>query len=255
MEYLDGYAYRCHFLPWKEYVKENYDLRKKAKKEHDDFNIMFRKLLNNAGAYGKLLENGHEFSLENYITDEGIPDSIEHSKKDASINATYTYIPVGSCVPARSRVDLIETALLIGWRNIVYFDTDSIFAIKNKETLNALGKLNFNDELGGWGRENDILMAQFSAPKRYKMLEIEASGDNFLMIKTTAHLAGINFGKMNEAPSYEDLDIVSAKYEIQGIRRCRGGTLIIMKDKEIGVLSKYEAVYQKNMIESSHGNL
>jgi len=246
IEYIEGYAYKSRFLPWREYCHENYKLRKIAKANHDDFNIMFKKLLNNAGAYGKLVEHGHETVFENYIDKDGCPDSYERPKEKASFNASYTYLPAGTCVPARSRVDLIETALKLGWENCVYFDTDSIFAIKNEESLNALKTINQKDELGGWGRENDILMAQFTAPKRYKLLEITGRGDNFIMLKTEAHLAGINFGKHEEPPSFEDLDIVSNNFQIQGIKRCKGGTLIIYKDKEIGVQKKYEGIYEKN---------
>lgn len=243
--YIDGYAYRSKFLPWRQYYNDNYQKRKLAKKNHDAFNIMYYKLLNNS-SYGKLLEHGHETILENFVNDNGIIDSKELPSSRANINASYTFLPVGSCIPAFSRVCLIETALKFGWKNIVYFDTDSIFAIKNEETLAALKSVNMKDELGGWGLENEIAKGQFSAPKRYKIEEIQEDGSQELVV----HMAGINFKNM-EMPSYEDIDIVKGDYDIQGIMRVKGGTIIVMKHKTIGVQKKYEGIYKQNVLSNN----
>ncbi len=245
-EIIDGYAYRCRFLPWREFYDENYQARKIAKKEKDDFGSYVYKLYNNS-SYGKLIEHGHEIVFENCVDDNGVIDSIEHKKENADINATYTYIPVGSCIAARSRVDLIDTAFKFGWENVVYFDTDSIFAIKNEKTIATIETLNMKDELGGWGRENDILVSQFTAPKRYKLVEIEARGDNFLILKDVAHLAGVNFGRMDSTPAFEDLNIVDGEFTIQGVKRCKGGSLIIEKEKQLGVQKKYKEIYKENL--------
>lgn len=251
IKYIDGYAYHSHFLPWRNYIKENYEKRLKAKKEGDAYNVMRYKLLNNS-AYGKLIEHGHATTFQNIIAEDGIEDSIEVAlkKQDAlkSINATYTYIPVGACIPAYSRCQLILTALAISpdGTKIVYFDTDSIFYIKDDETEARVNQLDTSDRLGAWGREPDIVRGQFTAPKRYKIEERMSDGS----IVPTYHLAGINFNKMSEKPIYESLDIISNRFQVQQVKRVRGGSIIIFKEKEIGVQPKYEEIYKKNVYNS-----
>lgn len=239
-EIIDGYAYRCKRLPWRKFYEENYKERLKAKKEGNGYEVARRKLLNNA-SYGKLEEHGHDIILQNVLTPDEVIDSVAIAKADASINAAYTYIPVGSCIAAYSRVKLISTALLFGWKNIVYFDTDSIFAIKNEETMKALSHINMKDHLGGWGLEKEISRGQFTAPKRYKIEELQDDGSSRLV----AHVAGVNFH--DETPTYEDLDLIDAYYDVQCIRRCKGGTLIIMNKKHLSVQKKYSLIYQNNV--------
>ena len=240
IEYIDGYAYRIRFLPWRQFFIDNYALRKQAKANKDLFNIDQYKRLNNAGGYGKLVEKGHETDYENIIDEDGLIDSAIHEKTNPKKCATYTYVPAGSCVPAYSRVCLIETALKMGYQNIVYFDTDSIFAIDCPQVRAVLKSLDMEDHLGGWGREPDIDRGQFTAPKRYKIEEEQEDGTTKLVV----HAAGING---LDAPSYEDLDLVNGLYEIQGKRRCKGGTLIIFKPKQMKVQSKYANIYKANV--------
>lgn len=135
VEYIDGYAYKTKALPWRKFYSSNYMERLKAKKIKDDFNTLYYKLLNNS-SYGKLLEKPHNIVFENIIDRFGIINSnvIEKKEEDLDIGAKYTYLPVGSCIPAYSRVCLIELALKFGWEKIVYFDTDSIFVIYDEDT-------------------------------------------------------------------------------------------------------------------------
>ena len=242
IEYLDGYCYHIRHLPWRGFFVDCYAKRKQAKKIGDAFNVQQMKRLINAGGYGKLVEKRHEIDYENIVDDEGLIDSVIHDKaKDKiKLRATYEALQVGSMVPAYSRVCLIEHALTLGYENIVYFDTDSIFAIDSPEVEQRI-KDNFDltDHLGGWSREKDIERGQFTAPKRYKIEEVQDDGSTELVV----HAAGIN---NLEAPSYEDLDLVNGKYDIQGKLRCKGGTLIIFKPKEMKVQSKYKAIYEAN---------
>lgn len=239
VEYIDGYYYAFRRLPWRDYYLSNYKARQHAKEIKDNFNIMFYKLLNNA-SYGKLLERPHNTHYENLIID-GLTDSVEVANKKVELNAKYTYLPVGSAIPARTRVYLIETALFIGWEKIVYFDTDSIFYITDAETEDRLAKSGLiGDDLGQFGYEPFISRAQFTAPKRYKIEEIKEDG----AIKPVYHCAGINFG--DDKPSYDDLDLVNGKFEILGRQRAKGGTLIVLKKKKMQVVSKYSNIYNKN---------
>lgn len=250
IEYIDGYAYNFKKLPWRKYYADNYRKRLKAKKEKDAFYTLYYKLLNNA-SYGKHLEKPHNYTLVNTINDFGVIDSLVIPKQDLAVNAKYTYLGVGSCIPAYSRVALIELALLIGWEKVVYFDTDSIFFIWDKETEAVWEKVDQRDFLGGWAMEEFIDKAQFTAPKRYK-----TETDGVLTVKS----GGINFnnwlvendyldeeGKpcMDEVP-FEEINIVSSKWLVQRAFRCKGGTLIQFQEKEMQVPKKYENIYERN---------
>ena len=271
IEFIDGYCYKSRYLPWREFVKENYDKRLIAKQEGDAYNTLRYKLLNNSGAYGKFVEKPHTEVFENYINEDGIIDSriSEKTFKDelSMYNAKYTYIPLAS-IPAWSRVELIETALKFGWENILYFDTDSIFCLYNEQTKHILEtQINLNDELGGWAIEEICQRAQFTAPKRYK-LEVEDNGE----IKTTIKAGGINFDffkehthaeelefymkqydltkkealKMIDIP-FDEVNIVSSSWQVQRAYRVKGGTIIEFQTKSMDIQKKYLDIYNKNI--------
>lgn len=264
--YIDGYCYKARFLPWRNYVADNYRDRLVAKKNNDAFNTLFYKLLNNAGAYGKFLEKPHNEIFANDINALGIIDSniIPKDEKDLRINARYTYIPVGSCIPAYSRVSLIETALLFGWEKIVYFDTDSIFCLLDDETWNIWEtKIDHTDFLGGWGLEEICDRSMFSAPKRYKtetngIATIKAGGINFNKYKEEIinkrieeeNLIVDDIEKKDMIDKYQipfdEVNIISSSWQVQRAYRVRGGTLIEFQTKEMKVQDKYIDILHKN---------
>ena len=262
IEYIEGYTYKLKFLPWRKQVKRNFDLREEAKKKGDSYNVLRYKLLNNSGAYGKFVERPHNLIFKNYINEDNIIDSLVEEKSEIKINAKYTYIPLCS-ITARARVCLIETALLFGIENLLYFDTDSIFCLYNDHTKKVYDtKINKKNELGGWAIEEISDRAQFTASKRYK-LEI---GD-----KTIIKAGGINFDKYkleNHKQEYEDLlnqgyssrdalreinipfdevSIISSKWAVQRAYRCKGGTLIKFQEKEMSIPKKYIEIYKNNV--------
>ena len=248
IEYIDGYAYKARPLPWRRYYADNYNFRLEAKKKGDAFNVLYYKLLNNS-SYGKLLEKPHNQVFETTIREDGVIDSVVVDKKpeDCRVNAKYTYLPVGSAIPAWSRVSLIENAFLVGWENVVYFDTDSIFFIINDESLAGWEKIDKTDFLGGWAiEEAKIDRAQFTAPKRYKT---ETNG------KTIIKAGGINFDKFKRDNGYkpednlpfDEINIVSSKWQVQRAFRCKGGTLIIFQEKKMDIQRKYETIYNTNV--------
>lgn len=260
VEFIEGYNYQTKMLPWRMFYKDNYELRELAKKRKDLFEIHQRKLLNNS-SYGKLLEHGHLICFENCLDGNGLIDSLVHDSSKGSDNAKYTCLQVGGVIPAYTRHYLIDTALKLGWENIVYFDTDSIFYIDNEETRENIKKVSIGNNLGDFGFEPDIIEGQFTAPKRYKIREETDDG-----IKDTYHCAGINFitkpvnkngtikyycaghevkSEDDQIP-YNELNIVDGKFIVQGTKRVKGGTLIIMQEKKMSVQSKYLDVYNKN---------
>ena len=270
IEFIDGYCYKARFLPWREFVHDNYIQRLEAKKNGDAYNTLRFKLLNNAGAYGKFVERPHTEVFQNYINDDGIIDSLiiqREFKNDMQMfNAKYTYIPLAS-IPAWSRVELIETALKFGWENVLYFDTDSIFCLYNEHTKHVLEtEINLKDELGGWAVEEICERAQFTAPKRYK-LEVK-DGDQ---VKTTIKAGGINFDFYKEHTHQEELEfymseygmsrkealqmidipfdevnIISSVWQVQRAYRVKGGTIIEFQTKEMNVQKKYIEVFNQN---------
>ena len=251
IEYIDGYAYKCRPLPWKKYYAENYTKRLEAKKNHDDFNILYYKLLNNS-SYGKLLEKPHNEIIENYIRPDGIIDSLITVKdmQEQKANAKYTYIPIGSCIPAYSRVNLIELALKIGWEKVLYFDTDSIFFIWDKESEHVWNNTPQQDFLGGWGFEEFIDKAQFVTPKRYKtitegILTVKAGGINF-----KNYLAMIHKDSVGEIP-FDEINIVSSTFKVQRAYRVRGGSIIEFQEKTVSVPTKYQTIYEANTQEEN----
>ena len=273
IEYIDGYCYKARFLPWRNYVKNNYLDRLKAKAEHNEFNTLFYKLLNNS-SYGKFLEKPHNEQFENFINNLGIIDSIITEKDEKKINAKYTYLPVGSCIPAYSRVNLIETALLFCKRrkdgypdvsNLLYFDTDSIFFLWNDFTKEVWSKIPQNDFLCNWGFEEMIQKAQFTAPKRYKtesngVATIKAGGINFLDYKSHKVDEEIKENNLEvddeerkqlihdyQIP-YNEVNIISSKWRVQRAYRVKGGTIIEFQEKEISIPKKYLAIYENNKL-------
>lgn len=270
IEYIDGYCYKSRFLPWREFVHDNYVKRLEAKRNGDAYNTLRYKLLNNAGAYGKFVEKPHTEIFENYINEDGIIDSKVVSKefKDAMkmYNAKYTYIPLAS-IPAWSRVELIETALKFGWENVLYFDTDSIFCLYNEHTKYVLEhEINMKDELGGWAVEEICERAQFTAPKRYKLevkdgdetkTTIKAGGINFDFYKEHTHAEELEF-YMNEYGldrkealqkidiPFDEINIISSEWKVQRAYRCKGGTIIEFQTKSMDVQKKYIEIYEKN---------
>lgn len=270
IEYIDGYCYKSRFLPWREYVHENYVQRLEAKAKGDAYNTMRFKLLNNAGAYGKFVERPHVEVFENYVNEEGIIDSKVSEKHFddpmKAYNAKYTYIPLGS-IPAWSRVELVETALKFGWENILYFDTDSIFCLYNEETKKVLEtQINLNDELGGWAIEEICDRAQFTAPKRYKLEVVEsgkpkttirAGGINFDFYKEHTHAEEVEFYmreygmtkkealKQVDIP-FDEVNIISSEWQVQRAYRVKGGTIIEFQTKRMDVQKKYLETYNRN---------
>lgn len=265
IEFIDGYAYSMKPLPWRRYYSDNYAKRLQAKARGDSFFTLLYKLWNNS-SYGKHLEKPHNIIIENTIREDGIIDSLISDKpiEDYKINAKFTYLPVGSCIPAYSRVNLIETAFKIDptGKKILYFDTDSIFFLWDNDTKKALESINMKDELGGWAIEEFIDRAQFTAPKRYKTetdgkSTIKAGGINFDDFKKTKYKdlydSYIAQGMTNKEAldnimiPFDEINITNDKYRVQRAYRVKGGTIIEFQEKEVSIPKKYIDIYNRNV--------
>ena len=249
IEYIDGYQYNIKPFPWKEFYANNYRDRLVAKKNKDAFGIEYYKLLNNS-SYGKLLEKPHNEIIINTINNEGIIDSNIEMKdeEDWKNEAKYTYLPAGSCIPAYSRCQLINTAFKFKWENILYFDTDSIFVLYDEDSKRVWETIDKTDFLGGWGLEEICDRGQFTAPKRYKT-EVNK--------KLTVKAGGINFDKYIEDKKeeldvneynlkFDEINIVNSKWKVRRAYRVKGGTIVEFQDKKMDVQKKYKTIYERN---------
>lgn len=265
IEYIDGYCYATKPLPWRSYVKANYDARLAAKARGDGYESLRRKLLNNAGAYGKFVERPHDSINQNYINEYGIIDSVVLPLEGGSKSAKYAYPPL-STIPAWGRVCLIETALKLGWEEMLYFDTDSIFCLWNERTKKALESLNLNDELGGWQVEEIADRAQFAAPKRYKTetngkTSVKAGGINFEYYKEHTYgeemeyLTSTGLTKEEALASldipFDEVNIISSSWKVKRAYRVRGGTIIEFQRRDMRVHDKYLGVYERNTVKNA----
>ena len=270
IEYIDYYRYKKKPLPWKKFYAWCYYSRLEAKKREDSFSVLYYKLLMNS-SYGKGLEKAHMKVFENTLDEEGIITSISHEKVKPSymsdeewtlkeLNSKYTYLPYASQIPAYSRCSLIELALKIGYENVVYFDTDSIFFIDTKETRANMKKyMPTQDFLGGWAVEEYLTRGMFSAPKRYKAQKedgkvyIKSGGINFNeYITQKAKEKGINgLDEINEFIEdykfqFEEVNIINSKWKVQRAYRVKGGTIIEFQEKEMSVPKKYQDIFENN---------
>ena len=267
IDYIDGYSYEAMYLPFRNYIKSNYQNRLIAKQNKDTYNILYYKLLNNS-AYGKFGEKAHNQIYENYVNKLGIIDSIVHEKDEIKTSAKYTYIPIASCITAYSRKELCEKALLFenpktyDVKKLLYFDTDSIFVLLDDETQKIFDEqFDHSDFLGGWAVEDIPSRAQFTAPKRYKMeidgeTIIKSGGINFDAYKqdnySEMYQALVDSGMSSREAlreiniPYDEINIISDKYKVQRAFRCEGGTLILFQEKEISVQKKYKDIYDNN---------
>lgn len=231
IELIDCYYYNKSKLPYADYFVQNFKNREIAKDTKDEYGKMYYKLLSN-GVYGKLLEGGHNFKIIPCLNSDFGEYSkiiINEGESGYKIQGKYSYLPVGSCVSAYTRMWLIETALKFGYKNILYFDTDSIFMLYNDETVEEYKHLPMERALYNWGLEEISDKAQFTAPKRYKL-----KADNESIIKSSG---------FNITGEYEDVNIINNKIEVLQHFRINGGTLLVSKEKEIKVQDKYKMIF------------
>ena len=281
IEYIDYYRYKTKPLPWRKFYAWCFNNRLEAKKQNNSFNVLYYKLLMNS-SYGKLLERPHLITFMNVINCDGIIDSeivdkikpndmTDEQWAEKCNNAKYTYIPVGATIPAHSRCTLIDLALKISpsGKDIVYFDTDSIFFIWNQETKANFEKYtNTNNFLGGWAIEEFLTKAQFTAPKRYKTIDdkgnttFKMGGFNLNLLKKQKalemyerqenetdeeYIYNLNNVANKITFPFEEINIVNSSYKVQRAYRVKGGTIIDFQTKEIKIPPKYATIYNRNI--------
>lgn len=243
---IEGYAYHKNKLPYANYFKENYEIRKEAKRNGDNYEIMMRKLLNNS-FYGKLNEKGHNEYFVPMLDDKGLATTQVLPTNEFKISGKYSYLPVGTAVPAYTRCWLIDTALGRScaeadidkfkdvWQYCIYFDTDSIFFVDCPLTRDYVEQLPKNDMLCNWGIEEHSIKGLFACSKRYKLYDDDGN--------SIIHVAGFNISKED---TYSLTDIIKSERYINRAYRIKGGTIIAPQLKKLDVDKKYQLYYEEN---------
>ena len=149
----------------------------------------------------------------------------------------YSYIPVASCITAYRRCALVEDALRLSPSGdaVLYMDTYSLFFLETDETREGIKSLKIGEALGDFAFEPDIERGQFTAAKRYKLVEVG--------IGTTVKAGGIT---MHDGLEFDDVDLVEGTFTAKTAVRAKGGALIIDKVKELGVQAKYRETFDRN---------
>lgn len=173
----------------KEYISEAYSLRLK----NQDFKQSIKILLNSSFGthakkisynevvkeykigeffkkeykkYGKVLNKKYEVFSENI-------NSNDYEKLFNARNINELELPeapnivLAAYITMRGRVNLINFMEQVGFENVLYFDTDSVYFIDKPDINNKIKKYLHNSKLGFWKLENDISEFYIKGSKSY----------------------------------------------------------------------------------------
>lgn len=134
---------------------------------------VFAKLVLNS-FYGKLASNYERAERDLKFNEKGLA---EFKNTDITYHADKKYYPAfASCVTAWARVNLRTTLYKIGYNNVLYFDTDSLYTtIPFEEVQNKVGDILHPTELGKWDIEKEYDKFKAIGAKKY-MLEGKSYG-------------------------------------------------------------------------------
>lgn len=134
IEYINTYEFKSNKVNFKQYIDYWYQEKARCELAGDDLGREIAKIMLNA-LYGKFGSKISNYEMECYLKDDKV--SWRKHKID---DKDPIYTPVAMFVTAYSRSQIINTCEILGWKNVVYCDTDSIFSFK-KLTVNVGNKL------------------------------------------------------------------------------------------------------------------
>lgn len=122
--------------------------------------------LSNNSFYGKLASNYTRLE-RNLVFDENGLAQFETTEN--VYNADRKYYPAfASAVTAWSRVNLRTTLYKVGYNNVLYFDTDSLYTILTKEEIEVkCGDILDKTKLGKWDIEKEYTQFKSLGAKKY----------------------------------------------------------------------------------------
>jgi len=180
------YVYESKAI-FKSYAEYFYNKRLLAKKEKNNSLSTFYKLMLNSlyGKFGqkqntKIIICKNDYDLEQIINNKnyklyGFTDidknsyKIEYEEIDDELKSIGTLVRFSSYIASYARTRLSEFMRYIGFENIYYCDTDSIYTDK---LINDEKYIN-NELLGYWKVEKIIKQAIFLNPKSYMTIETD----------------------------------------------------------------------------------
>jgi hypothetical protein len=153
-EIFNGIVYENKFSPFKDFIKDLWNLREELKKQNDDSNLIPKIIMNSF--YGKM---GYNFrNKEKIISLEELENRKDYESLNISpLNALFTffriktsdnsYIPsyvfpiIPLYVTSYARQEMQKHFKRIGYNRIKYTDTDSIFTNRHIESGSDIGEL------------------------------------------------------------------------------------------------------------------
>lgn len=206
-------TYKTKYSRFGGYFASNYKKRLEARKEHNQYNVMYYKMLNNS-FYGKTGEKAYNDIYIPKLVDGCLYVDQKHKEEEEYLS-TYTYTPLFSCVSALVRKNMFDAIFEIGLPYVYYVDTDSIFCDDNPKTREFWSKQEVRDFLGCWGLEEKLQKATFVADKRYKTLTVDGS--------TIVHNAGFTY---SDNEKYNDINLMNDTRYVAYSIKIKGGTIV-----------------------------
>lgn len=142
---VETLTFKCNTGHFKSVVDEYTQMKIEGKKLGNNVMQNFAKLILNS-FYGKLASN-FEREERKVILDNGLVRNV-HTEIRYYSDKRY-YPAFASCVTAWARTNLREILYKVGYNNVLYFDTDSLYTtIPKKELQELLGQYGVYDEEG-----------------------------------------------------------------------------------------------------------
>lgn len=236
IHFIKTYAFKNGGPVFKDIIAKLYKDKQDASDADDLVRKSLAKLTLNS-FYGKLAKSMYNYHKQSEVVDGVVHYVIESEDPTDSKG----YMPAAIFITAYSRQSLYEIIDAVGYENVAYGDTDSIFDIGD-ELPKSVDYLIDKSKLGFWKVEKRFKRMKAMRPKMYSYESIEKDGS----IKLKVTFAGINgsaitgkrddkTGKLvtdiNGTPIYEGITSLETfgygKYEFtQMSKRVPGGTLI-----------------------------
>ena len=179
-EILTGYVFKAKKGLFTEFIGEL--KAKKIEYNNDKFLRNCYKLLMN-NAYGKFGEKAEKENLRKLLDENG--DWYKHNKDEehetgnnvVESNGKYFYPPIAIYVTSYARLKMMKYINEVGWKNVIYMDTDSIHLIGEKNYSKLVKAACIHDtKLGLLKLEEICLGEKVLAPKKYAYYD---SDNNF----------------------------------------------------------------------------
>lgn len=158
-------VFKCNIGFFGEQVDEFTKMKIEGKLEGNNAKTSFAKLCLNS-FYGKLASNPERMERMIKFNNEGLA-CFENTDVSYLAEKKY-YASFSSCVTAWARVNLRTTLYKIGYNNVLYFDTDSLYTKVNAEYIkNKCGDILHSTELGKWDIEKEYNKFKAIGAKKY----------------------------------------------------------------------------------------